>query len=225
MLVKSAKPFSPKADLKKVCDDPEANPIAIADALEQASRGEWRDWLPETISSFIGFTAAQVQQLDKVMAVQVALTNPDVFEDWALFSHVAGAFNHNRANFDWVEPHSYLQLAWACQCLHQLDRNRHTLHPDLQKFIASVCMLDGLLFFPWSNPVIEIPGNPLLQGLATDDTLILAEVKKLVDGGMLANTKPSDVDEHDPVEAQAGKLVAAQAYINAQKSDDPGEYA
>jgi hypothetical protein len=88
-----------------------------------------------------------------------------------------------------------------------------------------VCLTEGLLIFPWSNPVIEIPDNPLFKGLATDDAAVIAEIKKLLMGGMLEKAKLSDVDEHDPVEAQAAKLVACQTYINAQKSDDPGEYA
>ena len=224
MLLKLAKPFSPQADLKKVCEDAEANPIAIADALDQASRREWRDWLPETLASYIGLAGHQVAQLDKVMAVQVALTNPDVFENWSLFNAVSTAFNHTQVNFDWVDPPSYMQLAWTCVCLHRLNQNHDALHPDLQKFVGICCMNSGVLYFPWSNPPIELPGNPLFQGLSTDDTVILAEMKKLIAGGMLENTKPSEVDEADPVEAQAAKLVAAQAYINAQKSDDPGEY-
>lgn len=225
MQLKLAKPFSPKADLKKVCEDPEANPMAVADALDQASHNEWRDWLPETLRTYIGLTEDQVLQLDKVMAVQVALTNPDVFEDWTLFHNVAITFNHRRANFEWVDPLSPLEMAWACACLHRLDQNRHTLHPDLQKYVGMTAMLDGLLIFPWSNPAIELPNNPLFQGLVTDDETTVAEVKKLLAGGLLENTKISEVDESHPVEAQAAKLVACQAYIDAQKSDDPGEYA
>ncbi len=224
MQLKLAKPFSPKADLKKVCEDPEANPVAVADALDQASQQEWRDWLPETLLSFIGLASHQVQQMDKVMAVQVALTNPDVFEDWTLFNSVSVAFNHSRVNFDWVQPLTSLELGWTCVCLHRLDRNRHTIHPDVQKLIGTTMMTEGLLFFPWSNPEITLPGNPLFQGLIEDDGSLVAEVKKLVADGMLEKAKPSEVDEHDPLEAQAGKLVAIQAYINGQKSDDPGEY-
>ena len=224
-MLKLAKPFSPKADLKKVCIDPEANPIAVADALDQASRREWRDWLPETLVSFIGLSADDVVQLDKVMAIQVVLTNPDVFDNWCLFYPVVTAFNHMRANFDWAEPVSFLQLAWACHCIHRLDQNRNALHPDVQKFVGVCIIEDGLVYFPWSNPPIEIPGNPLFQGLATDDTVILAEMKKLIAGGMLEHAKLSEIDERDPIQAQAAKLVAAQAFINAQKSDDPGAYA
>jgi hypothetical protein len=224
MQLKLAKPFSPKADLKKVCEDPEANPAAIADALDQASHNEWRDWLPETLRSFIGLTEDQVLQLDKVMAVQVVLTNSDLFEDWTLFHHVAVVFNHRRADFHWVEPLSSLEMAWACVCIHRLDQNRHTLHPDLQKYVGMVAMTDGLLIFPWSNPVVELPGNKLFEGLVTDDEITIREVKKLLAGGMLEKAKMSDVDESDEVEAQAAKLLATQTYINAQKSDDPGEY-
>lgn len=224
MQLKLAKPFSPKSDLRKVCEDAEANPIAVADALDQASRREWRDWLPETVRSFIGLTEDQVLQLDKAMAVQVVLTNPDVFEDWALFHHVAVVFNHRRANFEWVDPLSSLEMAWACHCIHRLDQNRHTLHPDLQKYVALTASFDGLLVFPWSNPEIVIPGNPLLEGLVDDDPPLVAEIKKLIAGGMLEKAELSEVDESHPVEAQAAKLLAAQTYINAQKSDDPGEY-
>jgi hypothetical protein len=223
--LKLAKPFSPKADLKKVCEDPEANPIAVADALDQASHSEWRDWLPETLRTFAGLTEDQVAQLDKIMAVQVVLTNPDVFEDWTLFHNVAVAFNHRRSNFEWVDPLSYIELAWACVCIHRLDQNRHTMHPDLQKYVGNVAMTDGLVIFPWSNPAIELPDNTLFEGLVTDDEVVLREIKKLLAGGMLENAKMSEVDESDPVEAQAAKLLAAQTYINDQKSDDPGSYA
>jgi len=223
--LKLAKPFSPKADLKKVCEDPEANPIAVADALDQASHSEWRDWLPETLREFIGLTEDQVLQLDKVMAVQVVLTNPDVFEDWTLFHHVAVVFNHRRADFNWVEPLSSLEMGWACVCIHRLDQNRHTLHPDLQKYVGMTAMLEGLLIFPWSNPVIELPDNKMFEGLVTDDEITVHEIKKLLAGGMLEKAKMSDVDESHPVEAQAAKLLAIQTYINAQKSDDPGAYA
>lgn len=225
MQLKLAKPFSPKADLQKVCEDPEANPIAIADALDQASHNEWRDWLPETLRSFCSLTEDQVLQLDKIMAVQVVLTNPDVFEDWTLFHNVAVVFNHRRANFEWVDPVSYIELAWACACIHRLDQNRHTIHPDLQKYVGVIASAGGLVVFPWSNPVIEMPGNILFEGLVTDDEIVLRETKKLLAGGMLEHAKMSEVDEGDPIEAQAAKLLAAQTYINAQKSDDPGEYA
>ena len=224
MQLKLAKPFSPKADLLKVCGDPEANPLAVSDALEQATRSEWRDWLPETLRTYIGLTEKQVAQMDKVMAIQVALTNPDVFEEWQLFHHLAVSFNHRRTNFEWMDMLSYIETAWACACLHRLDRNRHTMHPDLQKYVGMIAISDGLLFFPWSNPEIDVPGNPLFMGICPDDTTVLAAVKKLVEGGLLDKAELSEVNEHDPVEAQAAKLVAAQSYIHQQKSEDPGEY-
>ena len=42
--------------------------------------------------------------------------------------------------------------------------------------------------------------------------------------GKLQELDPSDVDETDQLQAQLGKIVAAQAYIRSQLPRDPGEY-
>lgn len=216
--MKLAAPSSPTADLAKLAADPEANPIKLALELESASRGEWRDWLPETLRSFTGLRESDVAQLDKIMACQVVVTNPDVWDHWDLFLPVVIAFNHRRANFEWVDQPTFLELAWGVHCMHAVDKSAHTFHPDVCKFILTACMHDGLLLFPWSHPVLEVPGNPLLKGLATDldeAAEVVTKLKKLIEHGLLEDAKLSDVDETDLFHAQAAKLVAAQEYINA----------
>jgi hypothetical protein len=229
--LKLAAPYSPAKQLKAVCADHEANPIAIATALDVASNKEWRDWEPETLRTFIGFGDEIVQQMDKVMAVQVAVTNPDVFEDWTLFQATVNAFNHHRCDFENLSPPSYIEAAWACVCLNKLAP--HIYSPEIIRYLAVLCWEAGLVYFPWSDPKIDMDDQSRavldgdrrggLSGLIRLDSALVVDVKSLWEGGA-KDTSPSAISELDPVHVQLAKLVAAQEWIRAQKSANPGDY-
>jgi hypothetical protein len=230
LTLKAAKQFSPQTDLIKVCQNAEANPIAIANAMDEASQREWRGWLPETIRSYVGLRESDVQQLDKLMAVQVVLTNPDVFEEWTLFQHVLEAFNHRRVSFEWLEEPDYIEAAWAVHCIHRIDRNLHTLHPDVQKYIGCICIKDGLLVFPWSNPKIVPTTNELFMGLVPEEkehAKTIEGVEQAITNGLLDNNVPDEdleVTDTNTLDVQISKILAAQRYFHMQKPEDPGEY-
>ncbi len=190
------------ADLKTLCRAQYAHPAALAQKMDLATGRGWRDWLPETVRAFVGMPVEEVQQLDKLMAVQVVLTNPDVADNWALLSAVVSAFNHRRSSFEWVDKPSILELAWAVHALNQIQRRE--FQPEALGFVRSVMMEDGCLLFPWSTPMVTTDIEP-------EATAKLTEMW----AGGLADVKPSDVDDENLVHAQAAKLVACQEYIRA----------
>ena len=162
------------------------------------------------------------------MAVQVAMTNPDVFEDWHLFLPVCTAFNHRRANFEWVDQPSYLEVAWACVCLRGLE-GQHQFGPGVVRFIGAVCIVEGLVYFPWTGGegihLCEGATGEWARGLVDPELCKLGgEVRTRWEAGELQELEPSDISEDDSLQVQLAKIVAAQAYIRAQKPRDPGDY-
>ncbi len=192
------------AALRALCKNQYAHPGALATQMDQATGHEWRDWLPETVREFIGLAVGDVQQLDKLMAVQVILTNPDVADNWALFSAVVPALNHRRASFEWLDKPSMLETAWAVACMNQIQRRE--FQPGVLGYIRSLMLEDGWLLFPWSEPAVETEHEP-------------EATKQLVamwaEG--LADVTSSAIDETVLVQAQAAKLVAAQDFIRANE--------
>jgi hypothetical protein len=216
------------ADLKKLCAEPEANPLAIAKALDTATQYEWRDWEPAMLRSHIGLAADDSQAMDKVMACQVAKTNADVFADWHLFHHVATAFNHRRAHFEWLEPLSIPELAWACKVLRLLNVSQD-FGPGVLRYIGTTCVVEGLIFFPWTGGkglhLCEEPHVSWTRGLVDADLCSIgSEVRKRWANHELQDLEYEDaVDDSDPLHVQIQKIVAAQDYIRAQRSADPGK--
>lgn len=194
------------AALKTLCKDQHAHPVVLARKMDEATGHEWRDWLPETIRSFVGLADADVQQMDKLMAVQVVLTNPDVADNWALFASVVPVFNHRRASFEWLDKPSTLELAWAVACMNQIQRRE--FQPGVIAYIHSVMMEAGLLLFPWSVPHVkaEAPG--------TDE--LVAKLEAMWANG-LGEVTGSEIDERNPVQAAAAHIVACQDYIRANE--------
>lgn len=197
--------MSATSRLVALARDPQASPMALGRAMDEATNREWRDWLPETISAFCSLGANDVQQRDKLMAVQVVLTNPDVADNWALFSGVVSAFNHRRSSFEWIDKPSLLELAWAVHCIERL--NPRTFGPGVLAFIQGVMLDDGLLVFPWSSPRIEVDVEPVAR----------ATLLQMWDAGMSEATGDDAIDNEDLVHAQAAKLVACQDFIRANE--------
>jgi hypothetical protein len=201
------------AAIKELCQNPEADPVALAHNLDQAcgvTHDGWRNWEPEMLASFTGLSRKDVQQMDKLMATQVAVTNSDVFEDWHLFHHCAVAFNHRRANFNWLDRISYIEAAWACECLNQLAP-AHSYGPGILRYLKAICQHDGLVFFPW------VGGD----GLSIGHELV-TKVKTAWDAGSIKELAPSDVDDTNILHVQLAKLVNACEYIRECKKRGQG---
>jgi hypothetical protein len=212
--------------VRRVCADAEANPIAIAEALDLATDRAWRDWEPETLREYCGLGGDDVQQLDKVMATQVAVTNSDIFDDWKLFNHVSTAFNHRRANFEWLDPASYLEAAWTCSALRALN-TRHAFQPGVERYLTAICFEMGLLFFPWTGgDGLVVADLPWSKGLLEPWAGALGhELQEIWSRGVLSELAPSEVDDNIPLHVQMAKLVNAQAYIRSQRPRKPEAYA
>ena len=206
-----------RAKFKRMAHDQLANPITLAREMDDATNKEWRDWLPETLQAHTELTDEDVLQLDKLLAIQVALTNVDVFEDWTLFCACNSAFNHRRANFEWLDKPTYLEAAWTCHVLLSLRPNTK-FGDGLLRFLTTLCIEDALVYFPWSNPPIALDNkNDYAKGFC-DVSHIVEQTRKVWDSGVLqdAAAEATSVDEEDPLHIQTARLVAGQAYIKAQ---------
>lgn len=215
--------------LRAVCTDPQANPLAVAEVLDISTSREWRDWEPDMIRSYVGLKKSDVQLTDKIMATQVGVTNPDVYEDWHLFAAVSTAFNHRRANFQWLHMPQLSELAWTCICLRFMNGEAQ-FGNGVIRFIGSVMITDGLVYFPWVGGeglhLCHPPVGEWARGLV-DDTLCTVgdEVKKLWKANQLQSlTLDNKHDETDPFHVQLYKVVAVQQYLREQRPRHPSAY-
>lgn len=192
------------AELKALCKQPHANPVVLGQKMDLSTGQEWRDWLPETVRHFVGLADSDVQQMDKLMAVQVVLTNPDIADNWTLFAAVVPVLNHRRASFEWLDQPSMLELAWAVACMNRIQRRE--FQPGVLGYIRARMLEDGLLVFPWSEPAVTTEFEPeLTKRLETAWANGMSEVTG------------SEIDERDPYQAAAAKMVACQDYIRANE--------
>lgn len=215
--------------LKSVCTDPEANPLAVVSALNTATSREWQDWEPGMIRDFVGLKSDQDQQMDKIMACQVGVTNPDVFDDWTLFHNVTTAFNHHHVNFDWLEPHAPSELAWSCVCLRGMNGTTQ-FGMGVLRYIGATIITEGMVYFPWSGGdglhLCHKPHGEWARGLVDHELCAIGdELKKRWDNGDLQELGLSEVDDTDPFQVQLYKLVACQQYIRDQRPRRPEDYS
>lgn len=214
---------------RKVCQDPQANPLAIVRVLDDDTKKAWHEWLPEQCQDELDLAEGS-QQLNKVLACQVAATNPDVFEDWDLFHHVGTAFNHHIPNFQWLDKPSHLEVAWACGVLLGIN-SAHSYGPGVLRYIFAVCVDEGLVYFPWTGGegllLAEEAPKLHLQGMLPDDKGLGKKMRELWLHGGLRDVEPdpSAVTDDDPLHVQILLLASANAYIRAQKSAAPEDYA
>lgn len=187
------------------------SPLVLAATLDAQTSHAWRAWEPEDFVHELKLDKSDVHFLDKLLATQVCATNPDVFDDWTLFHHVATVFNGRRANFGYLDELHTEELAFTCYCLTKLNPG-HGFGLAVQRYIAAICLVDGLLYFPWSDPPIDVTTFSPLQGIVDKElTKTVSELKPHVE--KLASLEHSDVDNHDVFQVQLQKLVAVASYI------------
>lgn len=200
------------SDLIKLLADPLCDPRELGPALDAASNKEWRDWLPETLRHWYSGAPAGHNH-DKVMAVQVIYTNPDVWEDWHLFLPVCAALCHRGANFTDFEPVTTAEIAWACTCLKALD-STHDFHDSTRKFIAMTAIDDGLIVFPWAG--LDLSIDPTCRGLCAQDAQAVELAHNVKSAFDAVPGFPPDQVVHDPlnpVETTLARLFALRSYV------------
>jgi len=211
--------------LSAILDDAECNPVALAAQLDTMTSKEWRGWLPESLCDFADATEDDVASRDKLLATQVGVCNSDVFSDWSLFTAVSSAFNHRRSNFQWLDKPTYIEAAWTCFALRQLQPGVE-FHSGVTRFLVALMIEDGLCFFPWTGgPGLGLGVNDegISAGL-TDVGDLASKIRTLWETGELHDVTPGDHDESDPLHVQLAKIAAAQEYIKAQHAAQPSSY-
>lgn len=190
------------------------NPIAITRAFDSETGKAWREYEPEELAARAGVPTVQSYLYDLVMACQMAATNPDCFDDWHAFHHVATVFNHRRASFEFLDALSYIEAAWACTVLRTLNP-RHEFGLGVQRYVSALCMHDGVLFFPWIGGagLNLCTFYPLMGMLDSKSTEIVDDVMGQWKSGQMEDVAPSDVTDTNAVHVQLAKLVSGQEYI------------
>ena len=188
------------------------DPVVLARMMDEATHREWRDWDPAAIRDFVRLTdePEHQPQLDKLCAVQVVLTNPDLQDNWGLLCAVNSAFNHRQAHFEWMDQPSPFEMAWTFRCVKALVPG-FQLGAEGLAFVVALCKESGMVYFPWCSPAAEVHVG--------GDLVPVSAVKALWEQGLAtvtAGTLKPEYDE-DPVMAQAVKLVLAQDFIRANE--------
>lgn len=124
------------------------SPLRVRDVLDASTKREWRDWLPETIRAYVGLSDDDVQQLDKILAVQAILTNDDVFDTWHFFHACVVALNDRRVNFEWLDYLEPGEMAYGCVMIRSL-RPDGAFHQGVLAYVKAYCQHEGLVYFPW----------------------------------------------------------------------------
>lgn len=200
--------------LRALCSQENPNPVKIAKAFDVATFKAWREFEPDELKDLAYISSDDQYRIDLVCACQMASTNLDCFDDWHAFHHVATAFNHRRASFEFLDALTYMEAAWACHVLKTLKPNVE-FGLGVQRYLMALCMNDGLLFFPWVggdglNLCTFYPAKGLL-----DKSLckVVNEVKDKWKSGILSSLSSSDVDDSDALHVQMSKIVNAEEYI------------
>lgn len=215
-----AKVAGSASSYQSLAADPLANPLKLAALMDAATEKEWRGWETVTIREFCELKTYEVLQLDKLLAIQVALTNADVFENWPLFVACCSAFNHRRANFEWLDKPSYLEAAWACYVLRALAPTR-VFGSSVRRFLTALMVDEGLVYFPWAGDGITLgPANEYCKGLC-DCGELAHEVHTIWDRGLFKdlNHDEHQINETDALHVQLARLMAGESYIRANNSD------
>jgi hypothetical protein len=183
---------------------PHANPIKLVSDLNRGTNDEWVDWDPAMLRDALAVSCDTC--MDKIMACQVAATNPDVFHDWDLFYHACTALNHHGANFGWMQPPEVAELAWACYCLRRIQPNE-PFGGDVEAFIKTVCTEDGLVFFPWTGG----------RGLVVQEGKLAQQLQQTWEDGKMPEGKVLSGDwesgDPSPLRTQVTSISGANAYI------------
>ncbi len=207
------------SEVKKLCDADIPNPIKLAQALDLATNKAWREYEPDELYAAGGIKEDDQYRKDLMCACQMAATNPDCFDDWHAFHHVATVFNHRRASFEFLDAITYMEAAWACQVLRALNPI-HEFGLGVQRYLSALCMHDGLIFFPWiGGKGIDLCTFYPLKGMLEPSLCkISTEIQERWNSGALTELAPSDVDDKDPAHVQMAKLVNAAEYIRRSQA-------
>lgn len=207
-------------DVRKLCACEIPNPIKLAQSFDHATNKAWREYEPDELYAAGDIKADDQYRKDLLCACQMAVTNPDCFDVWHAFHHVATAFNNRRASFEFLDAISYMEAAWACTVLRTLNPY-HDFGLGVQRYISALCMTDGVLFFPWvSEGGLDLCTFYPLMGMLENDKLksVMNTIKDKWKSGALSTLAPSDVNDSDVAHVQMAKIVNCAEYIRRNQT-------
>jgi hypothetical protein len=192
-----------------IYQQPGADPVRVGADLDLQTRREWRDWLPETLRDYTELHDEADPRFEKVMACQVALTNPDVFDTWPLFVTVTAAFNDRLPSFRHLDVPEVAEVAKTCKCLRAMAP--HDFSETLHRFVGVLCAESGLLYLPWMPLRLwEVEG---LAGLYDGNAELGKRVAHAWDSGALQVVEDSQTEDTDPLAVQCRMLIAIRNYL------------
>lgn len=202
------------AAVKSLCGGEILNPFSLVRVLDSTTDKLWLSYEPEELTRIAGISADNIFQQDFFACLQIIRTNPDCFDDWHLFHHVATVLNHRRASFEFLDAITYIEAAWCCTVLLELNPS-HEFSLGVKRYISALCMNDGLLYFPWiRGDGLDLTTFYPLKGLIDNNlSSVVAKVKEAWNSGALKSVSPSDVDDEDVFHVQCAKIVNAEEYI------------
>jgi hypothetical protein len=196
--------------LDALISDPTCDPVALSSALDSRFGDAWLDWLPETLSDSYGVTASGNNH-DKVLAIQVARTNPDCTEDWTVFVPVVTAFNNRKPDFENLEPPTTAELAYGCVKLAKIAK-AWPVTGSARRYIEVSAIDDGLLVFPWAD--INMAEDAALRGMCAQDADSKDLARRVLDAfNKISGAPDVNHDADDAFEVMLTRLLDIRSYI------------
>ena len=190
-------------------DDPEIDPIYL-DLLLIKSWGRWFDWDPETLwmelKNSFGVQNPTRRQKDMILALQTAHVSDRPYQEWENYARFAAAVNRHDIRFDEIPELSPAEAAYGAAVLMKIRKN--TFSSEVQKYLAAICLHDGLLVAPYPLEFVQgildkrlekshpelIPAARQIQeaiskdwGPVSEDTIVSEQLRRL--GAMKAFVK------------------------------------
>ena len=197
--------YSGPTTLRSVFSNTDAHPLLIDLALIRTFKSDYLQWEPETvwmeIQKTFGTSISEVNK-SKIQALRTAHLVSFPYEQWEIFEKMAIAFNGGIPMFSMVQQPSPHACAFAVTVLSQIKT--HTLSDEVEKYIACVCLDNGVVTAP--SP-IEIANQHIKKLLEPKGRAVALKVK-----ATLAAGKSPHLDSAREEDIQLAKTLSIVDY-------------
>lgn len=190
--------------------DEKINPFDLKSVLDSELSEEWLLWLPETIRGSVSISQIN---MEKAMAIQSVMTNPDTQNDQDAFENCCTAFNNDIPVWGVIEPLSEEELCWGCMVIRAL--NPLFVAGDRVLAYCMACMeQDGLIWNPWLDVSIISDHMRDFRFLTQVENTVKSKWN-IIKHMPIERLSQVEFQDNDEVEQQLEKLVKIRIYIEA----------
>jgi hypothetical protein len=185
------------------------NVLELKNILFEKYRDEWLEWYPEVLNRTLFGSDEDSILTNKIQAIRVSYKSDAPWTEWNIFENVGKAFNHQRPNFNMIQPLTLGECLVTGEILSKL-RREEAFSGEVFAYVGVVAANENYLYIP--NNFRLAKAQKYLDKF-THDHDVRDELKKVWQNIKNKNLLKAEYSEDSLLHQQIGKLAILNQYV------------